>query len=226
MPYQLRGGPWMLCVELCSHTFAWSCALSMKLWPLHVKIVLNIETVKIVMNSANVLYEMWFLCEDCSIVDVVCIEAPLLRATLSRHFILGAATTLRLVLELSQLCAIMLSLMTIVWRIQMLCVEARWLSLLVNIIGILLDLRPLISLRVKSVTLCDLEESIQERGGICILYEFMLCHCWGLTAVISRAPDHCCDCVKVLRTHLCECYYKSITRDFVVVVKILSVISI
>ena len=42
---------------------------------------------------------------------------------------------LRLVLELSQLYAIMLSLMTIVWRIQMLCVEARWLSLSVNLIG-------------------------------------------------------------------------------------------
>ena len=66
------------------------------------KIVLNIETVKIVMNSATVLYELRFSCEDCSIVGVVCVEAPLLRATLSRHFILGAATTLRLVLELSQ----------------------------------------------------------------------------------------------------------------------------
>ena len=78
------------------------------------KIVLKIATVKIVMNSATVLYELRVSCEYCSIVGVVCIEAPLLQTTLSRHFILGAATTLRLVLELSQLCAIMLSLMTII----------------------------------------------------------------------------------------------------------------
>ena len=32
------------------------------------------------------------------------------------------------------------------WRIQMLCVEASWLSLSVNLIGILLEPRPLISL--------------------------------------------------------------------------------